>query len=481
MQALRTADAIVAEAKRELWFRGDLSFKFHAGQHRINAAYEASAHDQFFFAECARQFAKTTWAVEKINEAAVRYPGCSLRIATAYYADIKGIILPAFKYVLEDVPDELRPSFRRADGAWVWPNGSECVLVGLDTNPEKLRGTRLRLVVIDEAAFVRSETLQYVVDSVIVPAFTHEPDARCIFISTPPREGSDHSFCDMADAANERGAYIKLTIHDNPLLSPERRKQIEAGYRQRRAMVAYRREYLCERIVDAEKAIVPEWDPKRHVFVREAEETDQFLHRYIFLDIGVRLDLTVALFALFDFPGQYLYIEDEVVIRAPLVTTRVIHDELAAGVERRGEAYRNPYRRVADNSHPLLINDLATEHSLSFLETDKAKLHEMVSELRDWTRGDRVRAHPRCKHFIGSMSAGTWDDNRKEFSRSKTYGHYDAVAAAVYGVRNTDQQTNPIPKYFGRERSDTFVIPEKEKPMSDSALGMKRAFERRGR
>lgn len=481
MQDLRTADELVAAAKRELWFRGDLSFKFHAGQHRINAAYEASYTDQFFFAECARQFSKTTWAVEKVFETALKFPGCSTRIATAYYADIKGIILPAFKYVLEDVPEELRPTFRRADGTWVWPNGSECVLVGLDTNPEKLRGTRLRLVVIDEAAFVRSETLQYVVDSVIVPAFTHEPDARCIFISTPPKEGSDHSFCDMADAANERGAYIKLTIHDNPLLTPARRKRIEDGYRARRAMVAFRREYLCERIVDAEKAIVPEWDPKRHVFIREPQPWDGFLHRYIFLDIGVRLDLTVALLALFDFPGQFLYIEDEVVIRAPLVTTRVIHDELLKAVRRRGEAYENPYRRVADNSHPLLINDLATEHSLPFLETDKAKLHEMVSELRDWTGADRVRAHPRCKHFIGSMKAGTWDDNRKEFSRSKTYGHFDAVAATVYGVRNTDQQTNPIPKHFGRELTNTFVLPESERSMSNSALGLKRAFERRGR
>ncbi len=50
------------------------------------------------------------------------------------------------------------------------------------------------------------------------------------------------------------------------------------------------------------------------------------------------------------------------------------------------------------------------------------------------------------------------DENKKELARSKVYGHFDALMALVYLVRNIDTQTNPIPKYYGK-RYDVHGIP----------------------
>jgi hypothetical protein len=56
-----------------------------------------------------------------------------------------------------------------------------------------------------------------------------------------------------------------------------------------------------------------------------------------------------------------------------------------------------------------------------------------------------VRVSTRCKHLLGCLKYGVWDKNRKEFARSKAYGHYDHLAALIYLVRNLDRFTNPIP------------------------------------
>jgi hypothetical protein len=114
-----------------------------------------------------------------------------------------------------------------------------------------------------------------------------------------------------------------------------------------------------------------------------------------------------------------------------------------------GKPYSDPYRRVADNSHPLLLNDLAVRPAnIVFAATDKAKIHEMVGKVRVWVRQDRIRVHARCKQLIGCLSSGIWNNQRTEFERSKAYGHYDALAALVYLVRNIDEYTNPIPDWY---------------------------------
>ena len=97
----------------------------------------------------------------------------------------------------------------------MFPNDSIIKLVGLDKNPNGLRGNTLDLIIIDECGFVGN--LDYVYKSVIIPATTHRPEAKIILISTPPSTPA-HSFLDYAQKAEQEEAYRMFTIFENPML-----------------------------------------------------------------------------------------------------------------------------------------------------------------------------------------------------------------------------------------------------------------------
>jgi hypothetical protein len=459
MTSLEHKKAVIAE----LWRRGETDFLLHGGQLKIEQAFKRSRH-RVFGVECARQLGKSFWGVKKADQIARLYPGSSSRIGTAFYTDLDAIILPAFEKVVATCPSALRPKHKTIGAKFVYPNGSDIRLVGLDRNPDKLRGSRLRLVMLEEAGFGDSDALRYAHDSVIVPAFTHEPDAQCVLISTPPQQGNDHSFCELVDEAALHDSYLKLTIHDNPMLSPERVAQIceDLGGPM---SVAWRREALCERIVDTERAIIPEWREEFEFDELPEDPERQFWHKYQFMDIGIQVDKTVCLFGYYNFRQARLYITHEVDISGTKTTTDLIAKTLTDKEIETG--YQTTYRRIADNSHPLLLNDLSAK-GIHFVATDKAHLHEMVGELRVWVKQGRVHVHKRCKQTLGCLRTGIWDRPRKAFERSKVLGHYDALAALVYGVRNVDQFSNPIPDWFVNPAR--WVMPGK-KPENLSPLG----------
>jgi len=462
-------DAAKLEARRVLWYRGELSWKLHAGQMKIEEAY-LKRRGNLFVADCARQFGKTTWCAVKDIEKALKKRRAKIRVGTAFLTDLEQFIIPAFEWVMEDMPNELRPKWNSQKYSYTFPStGSEIRLVGLDRKPNGLRGNKVDLFDLQEAGFISN--LRRLYEFVLVPCTTHVPDAEIIMTSTQP-DSPDHDFNAFCDEALEAGCHIQLDIYQNPLLSEaaiERLAENVGGS----DSIAFQREYLCRRVVDVERAIVPEFS-KDFIIERQPTEYDQFYHRYLWMDIGVQKDLTVVLLAMYDFRNAYVFVEDEIVIRGPVVTTKVIAEALHEKIAER-KAYEKSYRRIADNSHPLLLNDLAADHQIYFTATDKARLHEMVNELRVLVGASRLRVHPRCTHFIGSMLSGIWDKQRKEFARSPVHGHADAVAAAVYGVRNLDLSTNPIPQNYGVDIGNTFIARQRPR-LSPTAKALAEAF-----
>jgi len=103
----------------------------------------------------------------------------------------------------------------------------------------------------------------------------------------------------------------------------------------------------------------------------------------------------------------------------------------------------------------------------------------MVNNVRIEINKGRIRVHPRCKQLVGSLNFGVWEDNRKQFARSNTFGHFDAFAALMYLLRSVDYVTNPIPPMIDIDESNTYV-PEgyaeqnSNNQMVESMLGLKR-------
>lgn len=439
---------LIERARREKWRRHDLSYMFHNGQKKLEQAFE-DAQGQLFVANISRQFGKSFWSVAKAIQLALQKPKARIKFGTAFQTDLTEFILPTFDAVLTDCPPGLRPQYKVHGSKWVFSNGSEIKLVGLDKSPNSLRGNVIDLIIIDEAAFV--DKLEYIYRSIIMPATLHRPNCRIILVSTPPTTPA-HAFGDFIQAAEVSNAYIKLTIYDNPRITSQdidRMADAMGG----KTSTTFRRECLCELILDEDLALIKEWKDE---FVKEPprDQYYPYYHRYVGMDMG-RKDHTALVFGYYDFKRASLVIEDDLTMEGANWTSVSLKDairakerELWGEKDHEGKDFE-PFRRVADNNNPHLIVDLQSLHNMHFMETNKESLEAMVNEVRILVAAGRIIVSPKAKMVIGCLKYGIWDKNRKEFSRNKVYGHFDHFAALMYLVRNLAQHSNPIPADHG--------------------------------
>jgi hypothetical protein len=466
------------QAITRLWYRGKLNFLFHRGQEILDKTFRDAPGAVVVF-NVSRQWGKTFFAGTKAVELALSKPGCKIRYATAFETDLLEFAIPAFERVLDTCPDELRPRYFAHKKKYVFKNGSEIKLIGLDRKPNGLRGNTIDFIILDEAGFINR--LDYLHTSVIVPLTTHRPDAKILVISTPP-ESPDHAFWDFVDRAKFDGAYCEFDIDSNPLLTRADIERIEREMGGRHT-TAFQREYLCKRIIEASRAIVGEWKPE---YEQEPiiDEFFKFYQKMEGLDIGVQRDFTVDIFGHYDFRRATLFIHDETWMMGPDMTTEKLAGAVKAkekelwGWTTQPDDDPKVELRVSDNSHPLLNNDLSMLHGLNFVATDKEKLHEMVNLVKIWVKQGRIVVAPRCKQLIGCLRGGIWDEKRKEFDHSKVYGHYDALAALVYLVRNIDESYNPIPA-VPFPTFETFIMPGGDENLTHVARTLKNVFRKR--
>lgn len=461
------------EIIRERWFRGELSYKLHEGQRVIREKIRLSK-SQLFVSECSRQFGKTYDRVVATLEEAFRRPKARIKIGTAFHSDLVEFILPAFDAAMDDCPEDLRPVFKVQSSKFVVYNKSEIKLVGLDRKPNGLRGNVIDLIVLDEAGFIMN--LDYLYKSVIVPATTHRPHCRIYMISTPPSTPA-HPFVDFAEKAEFEGGYCKLTIYDNPMVDAKtiQRLMDESGGPD---SSTWQREYLAERVLDSNLAIIPEWKDE---YVQDVprDEYYPFYHKYDAMDLGVS-DNTAVIFGYYEFLKGRLVIEDEYIINGPLLTTELLQSEIRSKEkELRWEelipaGQKVPYLRVSDSNNPLLLQDLSYLHGVHFTPTDKGTLEEMINALRMMVNRGQIIIHPRCKHLKGCLKYGVWNAKRTQFAKSKVYGHFDGLAALVYLVRNLNRNTNPIPPDFRLDQSNQILIQKKHE--SNAVKDLRRAF-----
>ena len=459
-------------AKRVLWLRNNLSWKLHAGQHVIDAAYK-TVKAKLFVAICARRFGKTYWVAVVCVLVARSTPRGRIKVASAFLKDVEEFIVPAFDLVMEDMPEELRPKWNESKKKYRFSNGAEIQIVGLDRNPNAGRGNYCDLYVFEEAGFIKN--LKYLYSSVVVPMTMYRPNARVLMITTPP-QSPDHDIVDFCLKAKREDAYVELDIYKNPMVTPD---MIEEYKKECLTDTDWLREYLCKFVTDRTKAIVPEMlgaDLSRKPI---NQEHYRFYHKYVGMDLGVR-DLNVTLFGFYDFDRAKLVVEAEHKISGPEMTTPVLHEAIEKqeielwGVEQ-PDGKRvgvEPYKRVADNNNPLLLLDLGSVHNMFFHATSKDELHAMVNKLRTWIKQGRIEIDEKCKTLLDSLNFGLWNEQRTEFARSATLGHYDALAALMYMVRNIDEATNPIPAKLGFDQIDFSA--DEQKAEWAKLLGRKR-------
>lgn len=406
------------------------------------------------------------------TEIAQRVPGCQIRIAAPTGLEMRKVCMPIMRQILSDCPEKYMPKWKTQDSMWVWPNGSEMHIAGVnDGHADNMRGTRSHLALVDEAGFV--DDLEYLVNSVLMPQ-TLSTGGTIIISSTPPRTPA-HDYVEIARNARLQGYYIHRDIYATNYTEWKIKNIAEAngGFESS----TWKREYLAQFVIDDKLAIVPEW---RDVFVQEPDPDgySKFWHKYESMDLGVR-DFTACLFAHYNFRRASVYVQDELVINGPKLTTPLLAAEIRAKETALEWNPMSVYRRVADSNNPMLLNDLAALHDTPFYPTGKDQLPAMVNELRTWVSGGRVRVHPRCKNLIDCLKEGIWKNEAhigKEFGRTKGHGHFDALAALIYLVRNIDVSTNPIPAGHGLDPQRQWINPAAMDRISDTSTALKKMF-----
>lgn len=419
------------------WRKADLSFKLHAGQKIIKAALARST-GQLFVGNIARQFGKSYWAVTEAVSLALKKPRARIKYGTAFLTDLEEFILPTFEEVLLDCPDDLRPVYKVQGSKWVFHNGSEIKLVGLDKKPNGLRGNVIDLIILDECGFVAN--LDKLYRNVIIPATTHRPNCKIILISTPP-ETPAHPFVDFIVRADLEGSYVKLDIYQNPLITQadiDRLAKELGGVKS----VAFRRECLCELIIDTSIAILPEWpevEPK--TVVQHRPDLPPFYHAVVAGDLGLNDD-TGVVFGYWDFRRARL------VVQAELLLNGVNSEELTKAclkIERGlwGDGI-TPMRWFDGQLYTL--NDISSIHKYNVSPPRKDEVEAQVNSLRLMLQAGQIEIYDSCKQTIRQCATGIWDKSKTKFARSGSC-HQDLLASLIYMVRHINKE-NPYPANY---------------------------------
>jgi hypothetical protein len=108
----------------------------------------------------------------------------------------------------------------------------------------------------------------------------------------------------------------------------------------------------------------------------------------------------------------------------------------------------------ADNNNIILLNDLQLEHGLNFIATRKDNKEAAINNVRLKIANRDIVINPKCKTLISHLKNATWEktNSRKgyrQFARSADNGHYDAVDALIYLIRNVVYGKNPYPDHYG--------------------------------
>lgn len=436
--------------------------------------------------ENARRWGKTFLLAVYATEECLRRPRTRIVYGAMTLKQLYDFIIPTLEEVCLDAPEDCRGWYDSTRGYWRFPNGSYIHLFGADDKrkADRGRGPAAQGAIFDEAAF--TPVLQYVINSVFRPQLL--TTGGWMLLASTPAEEAGHDFTRLAEAAEANGTYAKYTIHDNPLLTPERiqafiEEDAKAnGYTVEQYLLTdtFRREHLAERVIDKNLAVLGEDWERYGSMCTGVQPRPEYFDAYTFLDFG-GVDPHAALFGYWDFVQSKLVIEREVFLRdnensqqladtiwkterelwgegARVGTFRGLNDwylqALSSGrrvadwaqiaARHTEEAPKQPYLRVADNDVQL-INDLATLHKVAFVPTEKHELHLQINGLRVMIRRGELLVNPGCTNLLRHLRTTTWQNHRQQTFKRARGEHGDCLAALIYGVRALDRARNPYP------------------------------------
>jgi len=428
------------QARATLWYNSELAYKLRPEQRLFKANIDKADHT-LIVGNISRRWGKThTLSLFAIENALKKKQ--KIRYGHPFLTELTEIVIPIFDLILSDCPEALRPEYKATRKVYVFPNGSEIKLVGLDKSPNGLRGNGISIIVLDEAGYISN--LKYIYTSVIIPATMKMDNIKIVIISTPP-ESPEHFFVDLIKKAqlSDTAFYLCLTIDDISDLEPEEKQRLLDEVGGEHSSTA-QREFYCRIIIDAERAIAPAFAPDTDI----QWYTSQHIKWGLYGDSGGVRDLTVWLMMGWCHDRQMVLVRDELWF-GPHTPTGEIVDSVK---ERWPDNLE--MTRVLDSGGQLQID--YSSLGLPVVQPQKDSFDETLLLVNNSFYRRQVLVHPGCKLLIQTLKGGLTNRNRTDFERTATLGHADAVMAYAYGLRGVDRMTDLRPK---PKRSEVFLTP----------------------
>lgn len=450
-------DSFIREARAKLWNMGVLEWKLDVTQKMLYKFFNEN-NKKMSVVNASRRLGKSYFLLTLALEQCLKYPKSIVKYIQPTKDMIRENLNPDFELMLEDCPEEIRPVFKTQGSVWVFPNGSRIQLAGTDgKNYNKIRGGNAHLCLVDEAGFCSD--LDHIIKYILIPTTTLTKGKIVLSSTTPP--DPSHEFIKQMVAAERNDTLIRKTIwdavNDNlsepvPRHTRESTEEIIQSYAAEGGenSQAFRTEFLCEIIYDSTDSVLPEFTKENQLDSIVTWPRPAFFDAYDAMDVGFK-DLTVILFGFYDFHNGVLAIEDELIYEGHKVKASIIGPEI---LEKEKKLWKNtitgevqkPYKRISDNNL-IFLNDLG-DYNCYFSATEKHNKDSFVNKMRTWIASGKIKINPRCKTLISHMQHATWNKERTDFKQSADKGHYDAVAALMYLVRNIDENRNPYPKGY---------------------------------
>lgn len=467
-QTLAAKSKIQELAVKQLWRTGDFQ-KLILDTNQLSVLEEVARHRASgsvkSFILASRRIGKSVLLCAAAVKECLDKPGTRVLYLSKTTDNLREILDMSMSVVLETAPEDIRPTYKERYLKYVFNNGSEIRFKGLDkAGGDAVRGVKAKLIIFDEACFMSN--LHNLVRNIAMPMVVAESGYMLFGSSAPDTPG--HESVGVIQECEEAGVLIKRDIYSCPRWT---KRQIELFEQEAggKDSTTFRREYLVHLISEADRAVLPAaTEDKMKTLIVEPAPLNYKPDRYVALDIGFR-DLTVALFAYWDYPNGKVVIEDELVLKENSATT----DNIARGIaEKELQLWDGvrPYKRVCDTD-PRLIADLRRLSGIDFVATKKDNLNAQVNHANLMILNNQVQIHPRCRVLIAHMKYALWNKQFTEFQRTSSLGHCDAVAAFVYLIRNITKSRNPIkeqvysPHYFANawEQSDLSISQQANK------------------
>lgn len=436
-----------------------------------------------------RQYGKSTAMFQFADEYARKNPGSIIKIGGPFQNQINDIIAIVVNTVLQHCPRDLQPRYTKGEG-FKYPNGSRIKLVGVDKNPNALRGTPNDLVILDEVGFMGD--LDGLVFDIIMPTFNTRPHGRLIMISTPPEVLMHDYSAKFMPKAKMEDAYWELKITDNPNYTPGQIERFANDY----SIVdvdgnvllngwdtdKFKREYLCEVVPDVERLIFPEWQHLKledgHRLVQPNIQPPSHYKPIVVGDWGF-VDHTGIVYGWINWHEGTLHVKQET-----FVNYKTAYDISLAVKEKVQEVF--PGIEESEISFWLdsdleILREVRKYTGFNWFTCNgyvKSNKEGNINGIRELISKSRLFIDTQCKNLISQLDGGVWNPKRTDWERSDIMGHCDMLAALIYMNRVAPWKENPTPprkKITGNH--EVFVSPKFDLDnYSDKHEGFRKAF-----